>query len=97
MAIPYPLVWESGILRSASRTRSLRCTFSGVIGKKETLQYLVHALSLRPSKSCLTTAWVAHTELKIQFPMYLKHDIARREEPYGCVLTVVNRLLDVYR
>lgn len=84
-------------MTSASRKRSLRRTFSGVIGKKETHQYLVHALSLRPTKSCLTTAWVAHTELKIQFPMYVRHDTAHSEEPYGCVLTVVNRLLDVYR
>src|SRR5215208_2255159 len=99
MSIPYPLVWGHGNLEICVEDKVFKVHFerrfrqagdSAVFGSSI---ISVKNLELRQDR----TGSVSYTELTIQFPMYVMYDTTSREELYGWVLEVVNRLLEVYR
>jgi hypothetical protein len=99
--IPYPLIWDSGDLEIRVEDKLFKVHFERRYRQEGEASVIGGRIIAAPHQE-----WpqehlgrVAHTALAIQFPTYVPYyDLGERDEELKrWALTVINRLLDVYR
>jgi hypothetical protein len=99
--IPYPLIWDSGALEILVEDKIFEVRFERRYRQEGDAPVTGGRIIAAPHQEWLQDRLgrVAYTALAIQFPIYVPYyDMGERDEELKrWVLTVINRLLDVYR